>query len=647
MKAIRLGWLLLFLLGGAALQLAAQQSEADLKLLAEIRAKAEKGDAQAQFELGYAFSFGNLAVAKDEVEAVKWYRKAAEQNLAQAQYNLGVSYANGLGVAKDEAQAVSWYRKAADQNLAQAQFNLGLRYANGQGVAKDEAEAVKWYRKAAEQNDAQAQFNLGFCYANGNGMAKDEAEAVEWYRKAAEQNDAQAQNNLGACYAKGQGVPQDEAEAVKWYRKAAEQSLALAQNNLGACYAAGQGVPKDEAQAVRWYRKAVEQYRKAVEQNDAQAQFNLGLCYANGNGVAKDEADAAKWYRKAAEQNLATAQVMLGFSYYQGLGSPRDYSQAVMWFQKAAEQGNAFGQAMLGAFYGDGIGVPINDIQAYKWISLSLAHEWRNDISASTDADTVQSAIALTFKKVQSRMSREEIAQAQRLSAAFLPQAKSLNKSFGSSSPTAISSIETGTGFFITGDGYLISNNHVVKNSTQVLLVTSAGTIPARVVEVDAANDLALLKAEGKFASLPVASSRTVKMGSTVSTVGFPNIGLQGFAPKLAKGEIAALSGAQDDPRYFQISVPVQPGNSGGALVDELGNVVGVVAAKLDAAAALTTSGVLPENVNYAVKSSFLLSFLEAVPDVSARLKEPSTKDRKFEDVVKSAEQAAVLVLVY
>ena len=107
------------------------------------------------------------------------------------------------------------------------------------------------------------------------------------------------------------------------------------------------------------------------------------------------------------------------------------------------------------------------------------------------------------------------------------------------------------------------------------------------------------------------------------------------------------MSGAADDPRYFQISVPVQPGNSGGALVDAHGNVVGIVAAKLNAASALATSGQLPENVNYAVKSSLLLSFLESVPEVSARLKAPITADRKFDDVVKSAQGAAVLVLVY
>ena len=210
------------------------------------------------------------------------------------------------------------------------------------------------------------------------------------------------------------------------------------------------------------------------------------------------------------------------------------------------------------------------------------------------------------------------------------------------SSPSA-----TGTGFFITDDGYLISNNHVVKDATKVRLVTSAGLIDAKVVKVDAANDLALLKAEGKFSPLPISPSRSAQLGSTVATVGFPNIGMQGFSPKLAKGEIASLAGSQDDSRYFQISVPVQPGNSGGALVDEHGNVVGVVSAKLDASVALAASGALPENVNYAVKSSFLLSFLESVPAVSAKLKEPVTADRKFEDVVKSAQDAAVLVLVY
>jgi len=196
-------------------------------------------------------------------------------------------------------------------------------------------------------------------------------------------------------------------------------------------------------------------------------------------------------------------------------------------------------------------------------------------------------------------------------------------------------------------DGFLITNGHVVSEARSVRAVTSKGTVPARIVKVDRANDLALLKVEGSFIAAPVAPSRTVRLGSTVATVGFPNVGLQGLSPKLAKGEIASLAGAQDDARHFQISVPVQPGNSGGALFDERGNVIGVIVAKLSQEAALATSGALAENVNYAIKSSYLLSFLESVPEVAAKLKEPNTANRKFEDVVKDVENATVLVLVY
>ena len=560
-------------------------------MLADIRAKAEKGDAQSQYELGLAFHNGSLGVAKDETEAAKWYRKAAEQNFANAQYNLGVCYSKGQGVAADKAEAVKWYRKAAEQNLALAQYNLGVCYDKGQGVAGDKMEAVKWYRKAAEQNDALAQYNLGWCYTSGEGVEKDEVAAVKWYRKAADQDDAAAQFNLGLHYAKGQGVAKDEAEAAKWYRKAAEQNHAEAQYNLGVCYGKGQGVAADAAAAVKWYLKA-------AQQNIAQAQVNLGVSYANGQGVAADETEAAKWYRKAAERSDATAQYNLGLCYAKGQGVAKDEVQAYKWMLLAAGQGDEGARKLM---------TPLED-----------------------------------------RMTREQIAEGQKLARNFKP--REVPTSGGDSSAAGILQTRpeaSGTGFFITEDGYLITNEHVAGNGAQVRLVTEAGLLSAKVVKVDAANDLALLKAEGKFAPLPVVSSRAVKMGGTVATVGFPNIGLQGFAPKLAKGEIAALSGAEDDPRYFQISVPVQPGNSGGALVDERGNVVGVVAAKLSARAALSTSGALPENVNYAVKSSFLLSFLESVPEVAAKLKEPSTKDSKFEDVAKSAEKAAVLVLVY
>ncbi|MFO7642063.1 MAG: serine/threonine-protein kinase, partial [Candidatus Competibacteraceae bacterium] len=89
------------------------------------------------------------------------------------------------GVAQDDAEAVRWYRRAAEQGDAEAQANLGWMYLQGRGVAQDHAEAVRWYRQAAEQGFSKAQFNLGWMYAEDRGVAQDYAEAARWFRQAA------------------------------------------------------------------------------------------------------------------------------------------------------------------------------------------------------------------------------------------------------------------------------------------------------------------------------------------------------------------------------------------------------------------------------------------------------------------------------
>ena len=160
MKANRLGCFLVLLLWGTVFPLPAQQSEADRKLLADTRAKAEKGDAQSQWALGNAFEIGFLNVAKNYVEAAKWYRKAAEQGFVMAQYDLGVCYRDGRGVTKDPAEAAQWFRKAAEQGDAKAEYYLGACYMNGEGVAKDYVEADKWFRLAGHQDVADAKKNL-------------------------------------------------------------------------------------------------------------------------------------------------------------------------------------------------------------------------------------------------------------------------------------------------------------------------------------------------------------------------------------------------------------------------------------------------------------------------------------------------------
>jgi tetratricopeptide (TPR) repeat protein len=189
-------------------------SKDDIDLL---KVKAEQGDANAQFNLGNRY-FNGDGVIEDDVEAVKWYHKAAVQGYTEAQVNLGICYA----LAGDDAQAVDWYRKAADQGIAQAQLNLGQCYSKGEGVAKDEKEALEWYRKAALQGFAEAQHNLGVSYRDGKGVTKNDVEAVKWFFKAAEQGVTEAQHNLGVCYYKGEGVAKDYVEAYAFFSLAGE-----------------------------------------------------------------------------------------------------------------------------------------------------------------------------------------------------------------------------------------------------------------------------------------------------------------------------------------------------------------------------------------------------------------------------------------
>jgi hypothetical protein len=266
----------------------------------EIKARAENGDAAAQAALGFRYELGMDALV-DGAQAVKWYRKAAEQGDDRAMSNLrrigalGFIYRPGMPVPADGPQAVKWCRQAAEKGNARAQFNLGQMYEWGEGVPQDSAEAGKWYRKAAEGGEAAAQYKLGLCYCNGQGVKQNTAEAVKWWSLAAEQGEAAAQYKLGLCYCNGQGVPQDYTEGVKWYRKAAEQGDAVAQGKLGDAFYIGVGVAPDHDEAARWYSEA-------AEQGEPAAQRQLGILYGLGQGAPQDYAEAYKWYTLAAAQ---------------------------------------------------------------------------------------------------------------------------------------------------------------------------------------------------------------------------------------------------------------------------------------------------------------------------------------------------------
>jgi len=182
--------------------------------------------------LGDDYYYGRNGKKKDYGEAVKWYRKAAEQGDADGQYNLALMYRNGYGVPNDDVEAVKWYRLSAEQNNVLAQANLGGMYDRGIGVPHDYTEAFKWYKKSAEKGFAPSQALLGYMYELGNGVTKDSNEAAKWYRKAAEQGNASGQYNLGTMYENGYGVSKDLSQAIYWFQKAADQGYSTAKEKL-------------------------------------------------------------------------------------------------------------------------------------------------------------------------------------------------------------------------------------------------------------------------------------------------------------------------------------------------------------------------------------------------------------------------------
>ncbi len=235
--------------------------------------------------------------------------------------------------SKDYGEAMRWFRKAADEGNAVAQNDVGFLYQNGWGVPQDYAEAMRWFRKAADQGNAHAQNNVGFLYYNGWGVPQDYAEAMRWQRNAADQGYAAAQVNVGAFYQNAWGVPKDYAEAMRWYRRASDQGYAQAQSNIGLLYQKGWGVSQDYAEAMRWYRKA-------ADQGNTYGQNYIGLLYQNGWGVSPDFAEAIRWFRMAADHGNTWAQNNIGYLYQKGLGVPQDYAQARNWYALAAAHGN-------------------------------------------------------------------------------------------------------------------------------------------------------------------------------------------------------------------------------------------------------------------------------------------------------------------
>jgi S1-C subfamily serine protease len=188
----------------------------------------------------------------------------------------------------------------------------------------------------------------------------------------------------------------------------------------------------------------------------------------------------------------------------------------------------------------------------------------------------------------------------------------------------------SGTGIVVSGEGHILTNSHVVHGAKVISVTLGGEVLPATLLREDAQNDLAILKVNRRTVPLAFRDDGRVRSGDPVTIIGFPLSAILSKEPHVTTGSVTALSGIKDDVRFLQVSAPVQPGNSGGPVLDESGRIIGVTVAQLDALKLALATGTVPQNVNFAIKGSIAKAFMDAVGVdfiVSAKAEPKSVSD--------------------
>lgn len=364
------------------------------------------------------------------------------------------------------------------------------------------------------------------------------------------------------------------ADAKTIWQALAEQGVSSAQINLAALYDSGKGVAADPARAAALYRAA-------AGKGNQFAQYNLALMHLEGRGVSKDRSIAEKWLQKAAAQNMALAQYQLGM-LYTGVDPPSDTNGASP--EPSQDRLAPDLDRALGLIYASGI---------------SFAQE--------SDTKGLQQAIlTLAWLAPGDRRIRE-------LQARF----EALKHQNGKETSQATTGTAFGTAWSLE-NGYVVTNYHVIAGSREVVLQNVDGQkVRAWPVLYDQAHDLALLAVEDAVLlppALPLSSAET-PLGSSVFTLGFPRVDVLGYAPKYTEGIIESDRGPLGSTDRYLTTVDIQPGNSGGPLLNSSGEVVGVITAMLGLRNEVTgTLQILP-NQSCAVKTVNVRQLMDQLPN--------------------------------
>ena len=555
------------------------------KAIEYYQKSADKGDATSLYNIG--FVIGLTSPTKQEKLETEYYKRAAELGNIYAQTALSDRYYLGLGVDIDKAKSLYWDTQAALQGNVNSMKDIALQHYLGKGTSKNYHEAIYWYQKAVDQGDKESLFDLAEMHKNGEGFDKNTDKAVELFIKAAELGYAEAQDKLAKYYLRAIYVKRDYKKSLYWANKAADQGVAQAYNTLAYLYITGKDVVEINAE------KAFEYYNKAADLGNVKAITNLAKHYLAGLGVKKDKPKAFKLFKKAADLGNAASQHQMGIFYEFGIVVQKDLKKAKEWYVKAINQNYKKSQMALASmyYYGD------KDTNAKK--NYKKAAEWYRT-AAKNDKENEEDK--LIDVKISS----------------------------------------SGSGFFVTPN-HIVTNNHVTEDCDELEVKNKGYKATVELLDTDSTTDLSILvtgKPNNSF--LYLRNRKPVVTGEQSIALGYPFSSTLGSELKVTSGNIAALTGFNNNIAEFQLTSPVQPGNSGGPLLDDNGNVIGVIVSRLETSAEITGSRPA-QNVNFAIKSNMAKIFMDLnMVDYQVR---KSNGTKEISQIVTEAKEATVQVI--
>ena len=572
----------------------------------KLKTLANKDYARAQLRLAEMYSGDYAGVTIDQKEAIKWVIKAAENGNTQAMNYLMYGYKTDL----DEVEG--WQVPS---------FQTG----------KDLKLYAYWAKKAAETGDSRYQYKLATHYENGElGFEKNISKALELFKTSAEQNYFDSQVRLAETYYFGEITLNNYEEAMKWYKMLAERprggSWEKNTDIVRANHMVGRSYDKlgDFQEAIKWYKKAIEKATIWADiRRSSNSTWNTGIYQLEGwikdstKAIAdiyhfdlKNDNQSFKWYLKGGYLGHVSSKYSVGNAFALGRGTLIDYDKAINWWVSAAKDDHSSSQYNLGWAYAN--------VSAIK--DLSKAKYWvqKTYDNPNSTEDTLENA-----KKIWETHN--------------LWQEKDIESDDAETSTQSISE-RTGTGFRVDKSGSILTNNHVIENCSTIQV---EGNI-VELVSTDVNNDLALLKGEPSKFIAYFRSGKGIRLGEDITITGYPLRGVLGDGLNAITGTVSSLSGLSNNTTQFQVSAPVNSGNSGGPVFDSSGNIVGVVVSKINQDKAKEVLGEEVSGASFAIKSSIVRDFL----DVSNVDYDVAKSDNELSnaDIVDKAKNFTVLV---